>query len=143
MDRLSYILDTNAISDYIKQFEPPTSRIKQAVEDGHVLYLCKPVEYEVLRGLIKANAERQRRIFETGFAPQLTLLHLTDSDWQQAAQFWALARNMGKQLSDVDLLIAALAYRLNAVIVTDDNDFDVLPVRHENWRQEPGDADEQ
>jgi predicted nucleic acid-binding protein len=135
MDGLTYILDTNAISDYIKQFEPITARIKQAIRDGHILYLCKPVEYEVLRGLIKANAERQRQIFEKDFAPQLTPLPLTDMDWWQAAQFWAEARNAGKQLSDVDLLIGALAYRLNAMIVTNDNDFDALPVQHENWRK--------
>ncbi|MDL1901598.1 type II toxin-antitoxin system VapC family toxin [Anaerolineae bacterium CFX9] len=137
-----YILDTNAISDYIKQFEPTTTRIKQAIRDGQILYLCKPVEYEVLRGLMKANAERQRQIFETGFAPQLTLLPLTDADWRQAAQFWAQARSAGKQLSDVDLLLAALAFRLNAVIVTNDDDFDALPVRRENWRQAPTDDDE-
>lgn len=135
MDRLTYILDTNAISDYIKQFESTTTRIKQAIRDGHALYLCKPVEYEVLRGLIKANAERQRQIFEIGFAPQLTPLPLADADWRQAAQFWAEARNAGKQLSDVDLLIAALAFRLNSVIVTNDNDFDALPVQRDNWRK--------
>ncbi|MDZ4771017.1 MAG: PIN domain-containing protein [Chloroflexota bacterium] len=135
MDRVIYILDTNAISDYIKQFEPTTTRIKQAIRDGHTLYLCKPVEYEVLRGLIKAQAERQRQMFLEVFAPQLTLLSLTDGDWWQAAHFWANARNAGKQLSDVDLLIAALAYRLNVVIVTNDDDFDALPVQHENWRK--------
>jgi predicted nucleic acid-binding protein len=135
MGGLTYILDTYTISDYIKQFEPTTARIKQAIRDGHTRYLCKPVEYEVLRGLIKANAERQRQIFETRFAPQLTPLPLTDSDWRQAAQFWAEARNAGKQLSDVDVLIAALAYRLNAMIVTDDHDFEALSVQHENWRK--------
>lgn len=134
MDRISYILDTNVISDYIKQFEPTITRIKQAIRDGHILYLCKPVEYEVLRGLIKVNADRQQQIFEMGFAPQLTLLPLLDVDWRQAGQFWAQARNTGKQLSDVDLLLAALAFRLNAVIVTNDDDFDALPVQRENWR---------
>lgn len=98
MDGLTCILDTNAISDYLRQFEPTTTRIKQAIRDGYILYLCKP------------------------------------ADWRQAAHFWAEARNAGKQLSDVDLLIAALAYRLNATLVTSDNDFEALPVQHENWR---------
>lgn len=138
-----YILDTNAISDYIKQFTPTTSRINQAIRDGYTLYLCKPVEYEVVRGLLKSRAERQREMFETDFIPLLTPLPLTDTDWRQAAQFWAQARSAGKQLSDVDLLLAALAFRLNAVIVTNDDDFDALPVRRENWRQTPKDADEQ
>ena len=134
MDRVIYILDTNAVSDYIKQFEPTTTRIKQAIRDGHTLYLCNPVEYEVLRGLIKAHAERQQRLFEEVFAPQLTPLALADEDWRQAARFWALATARGKQLSDVDLLIAAVAMRLGGVIVSSDGDFDALPVTHENWR---------
>ena len=141
MDRLIYILDTNAISDYIKQFEPTTTHIKQAIRDEHTLYLCQPVEYEVLRGLIKTKADRQLQIFEEGFAPQLTQLPLIDADWRQAAQFWADARTTGKQLSDVDLQIAALAYRLDAVIVTNDNDFAALPIRHENWRELPTNTD--
>lgn len=134
-----YILDTNAISDYIKQFAPTTTRINQAIRDGDTLYLCKPVEYEVVRGLLKSRAERQREMFENDFIPLLTPLPLTDADWRQAAQFWAQARSAGKQLSDVDLLLAALAFRLNAVIVTNDDDFDALPVRRENWRQAPTD----
>lgn len=132
---MSYILDTNAISDYIQQFEPTSTRIRQAILDGHVLYLCQPVEYEVLRGLIKAGAERKRRVFQENFALQLTALSLIDEDWQQAAKFWAEARQAGKQLSDVDLLIAALGYRLNAIIVTSDDDFNVLSIQRENWRQ--------
>ena len=43
-------------------------------------------------------------------------------------------RNQGKQLSDVDLLIAALAQRLDGVVVTSDDDFDALPIQRENWR---------
>lgn len=131
---MTYILDTNVISDYIKRFEPTTMRFKQALRDGHTLYLCKPVEYEVLRGLMKARAERQKQIFEEAFASQLVPLPLTDADWHQAARLWALARSAGKQLSDVDLLISALAQRLNAVIVSSDDDFGALPVQRVNWR---------
>ena len=134
MERLTYILDTNAIADYINQFEPTLSNIRQSLLDGHELYLCQPVHYEVLRGLMKANATQKRRIFEVLFAPQLIALALTDTDWQQAAQFWSDARKVGRQLSDIDLLVAALSKRLDSVIVSNDDDFDVLPIRRENWR---------
>ena len=131
---MTYILDSNAASDYLKGFEPTTTRIKTALADGDSVYLCQPVTYELKRGFLAAGAPRQQQTFETVLAPQLTPLFLTDPDWQQAAQFWADARNAGKQLSDVDLLIAALAHRLNAVIVSADADFDALPVKRENWR---------
>ena len=32
-------------------------------------------------------------------------------------------------------VIAALAQRLNAVVVTSDNDFAALPVQREDWRE--------
>jgi len=143
VDRLKYILDTNAVSDYIKQFEPTTTHIKQAIRDGHTLYLCSPVEYELLRGLIKANAVRQRQIFEEDFAPLLTPLALTDDDWRQAAQWWAEARIAGKQLSDVDLLLAALTQRTDSVLVSNDADFDALPIKRVNWREPAKDSNEQ
>ena len=45
------------------------------------------------------------------------------ADWHQASQYWADARHAGRQLSDVDLLLAAVAARLDAVIVSSDEDF--------------------
>lgn len=135
MERLAYILDTNAVADYINRFEPTTERIKQAVRAGHMLYLCQPVVYEVLRGLMKSGAIRKRQIFEEQFATQLVRLPLTDDDWRQAAQFWADTSNMGKQLADVDLTVAAIAKRVGGIIVSADADYDALPVRSENWRE--------
>jgi predicted nucleic acid-binding protein len=135
MAGLKYILDTNAVADYINQFEPTRTRIRQALRDRETLYLCPPVEYEVLRGLIRTNAPHKRKAFEQTFAPQLTPLPLIADDWKQAAQFWAAMRKRGRQISDVDVLLAALANRLDATIVSDDSDFDALPVQRENWRE--------
>ncbi|MCD4685179.1 MAG: PIN domain-containing protein [Anaerolineae bacterium] len=98
------------------------------------MYLCPPVYYEVLRGLIKTSATRKRRIFEEQFAPQLLFMPLTDADWRQAARFWANTSNAGRQLADADLLVAAIAHRVGGVVVTADDDFDALPVQRANWR---------
>lgn len=38
-----------------------------------------------------------------------------------------------RQLSDVDLQIAALAHRLDGTVITTDVDFDVLPIKREDW----------
>ncbi|MDQ7027151.1 MAG: PIN domain-containing protein [Anaerolineae bacterium] len=137
MERLSYILDTNVVADYINQIEVTTSRTKQAIRGGHILYLCQPVHYEIMRGLFKVNAARKLKAFEEQFAPQLLALTLTDTDWLQAARFWADMRNLGRQFADADLLVAALAKRLDSIVVTADDDFDALPIRRENWRITP------
>ena len=134
MERLAYILDTNIIADRMKAIEPVSQRLIETASAGHRVYLCQPVYYEVMRGLLKVNATRKLQFFQTTIMPLLDWLPLTDDDWRQAAQFWAETRSAGKQLSDVDLLVAALAKRLDAVIVSSDEDFNALLVKRENWR---------
>lgn len=85
MAGLIYILDTNAIADYLNGIETTTNRIDQALDAGSHLYLAQPVVYEVLRGLLKVNAVRKLHVFEQEFAPQFDKLDITDADWQQAA----------------------------------------------------------
>lgn len=80
------------------------------------------------------NAAQKRQFYERQFVPALEWIPLVDADWEQAARFWAETRRKGKQLSDADLLLAALAARLGAIIVSADEDFDALPVKRENWR---------
>jgi tRNA(fMet)-specific endonuclease VapC len=134
MAGLSYLLDTNAIADYINNVTSVRERIYAARQNQDHFYLCQPVYYEVLRGLLRTNANRKLTIFEGEFRPLLLWLPLVDADWRQAAQNWADTSKAGKQLSEVDLLIAALAIRLEVVIISAGNDFDALRVKRENWR---------
>jgi predicted nucleic acid-binding protein len=92
-------------------------------------------DYEIRRGLLWRAAPVKYQLYLNQIKSQFEWVVLTDTDWRQAAQFWANTRSGGKQLSDVDLLVAALAIRLDAVIVSDDDDFDVLSVKRENWRK--------
>jgi predicted nucleic acid-binding protein len=107
----------------------------RAHQEAHVLGLCEPVDYEVWRGLRWRTAAAQQQLYTNSIKPQFEWIPLTSADWRQAAQFWAEARSAGKQLSDIDLLLAALAFRLNAVIVTNDQDFEAFPIQRENWRK--------
>jgi predicted nucleic acid-binding protein len=133
MERLAYILDTNVISDNINGIEPTMTRTQRSFRSDTLMYFCQPVAYEVLRGLMRTKAVNKMRVYEK-FVPQLTWVELIVEDWRQAAQLWADATSRGKQLSDVDLLLAALCIRLNAILVSSDADFDALPIQRENWR---------
>lgn len=135
MDPVTYILDTNVIADRIRRHPQVLIRLTRASDSGNTLGLCDPVRYEVSRGLLKINATRKLRLFREEISPLMDHLALTSDDWQAAAQLWAAMRNQGRQFSDVDLLIAALAQRLNAVVVTADADFAILPIQREDWRK--------
>jgi len=87
-----------------------------------------------MRGFLKAKATRKRKTFEDDLMPLLEWVTLIDADWQQAAVWWAETRSQGKQLSDVDLLIAALTKRLDATLITSDEDFAALSIKRETWR---------
>ncbi|MBN1563349.1 MAG: hypothetical protein JXA10_05890, partial [Anaerolineae bacterium] len=84
--------------------------------------------------LLKTNATRKLQDFQTKIMPLLEWLPLITIDWRQAAQFWADTTKTGKQLADTDLLIAAIAKRVDGIVVTADNDFDALQIRRINWR---------
>ncbi|SRR5258706_15362464 len=129
-----FLLDTNSIADILTSQVGVTREMQLHIAQGDTLGLCRPVYYEVFRGLLWRNATNKLAFFNHHIGLFFTWLDLIDVDWGQAAQFWASARSRGKQLVDIDVLLAALAYRLNATIVSSDQDFAALPIRRINWR---------
>jgi predicted nucleic acid-binding protein len=125
---LIYLLDTNVVADLAANVRLIWQRFDQSFEAGDSIGLCQPVLYEVRRGFFWRQSPTKATVFERQILLHLTLFPLTDADWLQAARFWAEAVRNGKQLSDVDLLLAALAQRLDATLVSSDEDFAILPV---------------
>jgi tRNA(fMet)-specific endonuclease VapC len=132
MARLIFIFDTNAISDLIQRNMTVAAHVR--MNQQQVMCLCTPVHFEIRRGLLYTNAARKMQVYETEIRPLFQWLRLQDEDWEQAAKFWAETRRIGKQLSEVDLLVAALAFRLDGIIISDDSDLNALPIKRENWR---------
>lgn len=129
-----FVLDTNVISDMVSP-KPNTEVIANiAAHRQHTLCLCEAVDYEVRRGYLKIGATAKLSVYEQKIKPQFQWVMVVEADWRQAAQFWAETVNKGKQLSDVDLLVASVAMRLGGLIVSADDDFDALPVTRNSWR---------
>lgn len=129
-----YLLDTNVISDFLKKHPVVTASIMQGLANRDRLLVPQPAHYELIRSLMRHNATVQLSRLNNEILPQMEWITLTDADWLQAAQFWADAVSRGKQLADIDLLLAALTQRLDATLVTADDDFDILPIQRANWR---------
>ena len=135
-----YLLDTNTISDLIVGHSLVIQQVEHHRVNRDNMAICQPVYYELMRGLIRTKATRKLSILKDRLLVQFDRIHLEDADWLQAAYFWSNAISAGKQLSDMDFLLAAIAHRVDAVIVTSDTDFDALPVKHQNWREPPADS---
>lgn len=130
-----YFLDTNAVSDVLLKRSGVEERFVYHIRQGSRLAICDAVHFELERGFLHRNATRKRQAFRTGILPLLEWIEIEPEDWLQAADFWAQMTRQGRQLSDIDLLLAAMVYRRPARLVTNDGDFDHLPVTSENWRQ--------
>ena len=129
-----YVLDTNAVSDFLKRHTQVSDEIFRALARHDHLLIPQPVHYELIRSLIRHNATAQLDRLNKQILPLLEWIAISDDDWLQAAHFWAATVSTGKQLADVDLLLAALTQRLNATLVTADDDFDALLIKRVNWR---------
>lgn len=128
-----FVFDTNHVSNLLRdKYKVLLKRIRDNTDN--TLVLCTPVIYEVERGLLHKGASRQLERFREDIIPLFSVVTLQRVDWQVAAALWALTRRNGKQLADADLLIAALALRLQATVVTNDRDFAYVPnVSVTNW----------
>ena len=129
-----YLLDTNVISDLIINNRRAVRRAAEHLVAGDDLGLCRPVHFEILRGLLWRSATGKLQTYRQRIVPLLTWVEMAEFDWEQAAQLWADSRRRGKQLGDPDLLLAALVGRERAILVSSDADFDRLPVTREDWR---------
>ncbi len=137
MAEIAYVLDTNVISDLVKGHPLVYARVQNARTAGERLILPQPVYYEVLRGLLWINASARIKTLQESLLPIFQWKAIVDADWIRAAYLWAETVSAGKQLDDVDLLVAAVATRLNAVVVSSDTDYDAVTVKRENWRDPP------
>lgn len=135
MSDLRYVLDTNILAAYLKQEALVGQRMVTARRYNAQFLLCPLVYYEIYRGLLKRESQRQLAFF-LKLVDTFIWDEFNRQDWGQAAQLWATLQRQGTPLPDNDLLIGTFALRRNATVVTDNTrHFERLGVTLENWRR--------
>jgi tRNA(fMet)-specific endonuclease VapC len=130
-----YLLDTNIISAILRRVPLVQNRLRDSVPAHDQIWLSAVVYYESKRGLLKRDAKNQMESLEL-LTTRFEWCDVIQDDWERAAHMWASRFKIGRPIEDADLLIAAQAKRLNAILVTDNaKDFDGLNVSIENWRE--------
>jgi predicted nucleic acid-binding protein len=112
-DPTRYLLDTTALIDFSKGFEPSRSKVLGMIDTGQPLALCCVTVAEFFTGLAVAERTEWREFFAT--------LDYWDIDSEAAAQagIWRNEyRQQGIQLSTTDALVAATAWQHQAVVIT-------------------------
>lgn len=130
-----YLLDTNHVGIAVNARTELASRITERMTQGDRFGTCLPVLCEVQAG-------RQRVAHPDDYQRNLKLLLRRVRIWPMDqetteiyGEIYSLARQRGRVLSPVDLMVASLARQHRCTILPADRDFeafnDVVPV--ENW----------
>jgi len=131
---VSYIFDTNVVSELIKKTEKVTKRLRDVTDKGEKLFISVITDYEIRRGLFATNATTKLKIYET-LRNQFEILWFDSLDLsEKAAEIYADLKQKGRLIQDNDILIAATALIKNFTVVTDDEHFmRIENLTVENW----------
>ena len=125
------VIDTSVWSAYLGRASPPEplSRVVERLIQRNQVHLLGIVRQELLSGVPHAQRFEKLSRALSGFPDELA----TSDDHSLAAKFYNACRANGTQGSSIDLLICAIAKRLDAPILTLDRDFFAyakhLPIR--------------
>lgn len=129
------LLDTNTLSYILKERQPAVERLEKATEDGSRFLLASVVHHELTRYLALKGASRILRLYRSLVEPWMRC-DLSFDDWDSASLLWAEVHRTGRSISDLDLLLATLARKHGAVLVTSNTrHFEGLGLILEDWNQ--------
>ena len=132
-----YVLDCNHLSATLHKVSRVRERLHEARRDGHRLISCYPVLCELEAGIQQTAklTENRRRLGQL-----LRHIRLWPVDAQTARHYGAVyieLRRLGRVLSQVDMILAALARQHQLTVLTTDRDFEALGDLHtEDWTVE-------
>jgi tRNA(fMet)-specific endonuclease VapC len=129
-----HLLDTNHIGEAIGRVSVVRDRIQQLHRQGAVFGTCGPVLCELLVGVVKRKDARATRRRLEGLLQIVRVWPIDLSIAEHYAEVYHELQKAGRALSQVDIMLAAIARHLNATLLTTDQDFQALPdIQAENW----------
>lgn len=130
---MRFLPDTNTVSYLLKRRPPVVRRFGEAFEMKAEFLLSSVTHYELTRYLDLKGSSKLLRAYEetTAFWRRC---NLDFAGWDDAASLWAERHRLGRSVSDLDLLLAVVARREEAVLVTSNTrHFRGLGIELEDW----------
>ncbi|MFY9825266.1 MAG: type II toxin-antitoxin system VapC family toxin [Thermoanaerobaculia bacterium] len=128
------LLDANHLGSAVTRNSPVRLRIEEARIAGARFGTCIPVLCEVEAGIQQVRRpdeyrENLRRLFR-----YVSIWPLDEGTARLYGEIHRELRKKGRVLSQVDMMVAALACQMGLKVLTTDRDFEALPqVHRENW----------
>jgi tRNA(fMet)-specific endonuclease VapC len=128
------MIDTDILSAIMRGNPSATERARSYLNAHRQFTFSILTRYEVLRGLLAKNAEKQLATFDQLCATS-RVLPLTDAAIVQGATIYADLCQRGELISDADILIAATAITRGLVVVTNNAQHfrRIRNLQIENW----------
>ena len=119
------LIDTSAWIDFFRGKQTATADAVQLALQLGAARLCGPVKAELLQG-VKTKKEKQQ--LQVMFSA-VENLSTNEADWETAGNSLQMLREGGVTLPLTDALIAAIANRHKAIVLTLDHHFSHLKVQ--------------
>lgn len=130
-----YLLDTNAVSDFVNDRHGVRGRAIEARRRGARVGTCFPVLAELFYGIeFSATRDANMALARAGIV-KLTLWPFEQAAAAEYGRLAAELRRIGRAMQIVDVQLAAIALTLgDCTVVTTDSDLSAVPgLRTENW----------
>jgi predicted nucleic acid-binding protein len=129
-----FLLDTNHLSDALRPVSRVRDRIGQLRHVGARVGTCIPVLCELEAALPSGERGGAYRRALLRLLGRVRVWPLEREAAHRYGEIYRELRKLGRVLSQVDIMLAALARQMDLTIATTDGDFEALPdIRTENW----------
>jgi predicted nucleic acid-binding protein len=129
-----YLLDCNHLSVALRKVSALRERIHLGCRTGHRFISCYPVLCELEVGIQQTQKPDENRRRLAQLLRHVRLWPLEADTARLYGGVYLDLRRQGRVLSQVDMMLTALARRHKLTVLTADKDFEALPdVRVENW----------
>jgi tRNA(fMet)-specific endonuclease VapC len=130
----AYLLDTNHLGMAVDRASLVGQRIFEARLTGVRVGTCLPVLCEIEAGMRQVRRKVKYRRDLNHLLRQLRLWSIDLKTTRIYGDLYMELRRRGRVLSQVDIMLAALARQLKLTILTTDRDFEALPdIRTADW----------
>jgi predicted nucleic acid-binding protein len=113
----TFALDTNIISFYLKKNAMVRQNLEKAAQSENTIHIAPFAYYEVRRGLLAVNAERQIKEFGE-LCLRCLVGQLDNSILDAAVTIHVALKTRGRTIDEIDILIAAYCKTHGYTLVT-------------------------
>lgn len=129
-----YLLDCNHLSAALRKVSPVRERIQQSHRAGGRFVSCSFVLCELEAGIQQTPKPEESRRRLTQLLRHVRLWPVDADASRLYGAVYNELRRQGRVLSQVDMVLAALARQPKLTVLTTDRDFEALTdLRFENW----------